>query len=101
MTTLMKNRCCQAMEGYWFVSALLHVQEKKDDQPQKVSKKKLRRLNRISVAQLKQLVERPDLVEMHDVSAHDPKLLIQLKVPSLSLCLYAHVHNHMHSIVYM
>lgn len=34
----------------------------------------------MSVAQLKQLVERPDLVEMHDVSAHDPHLLIYLKV---------------------
>ena len=32
------------------------------------------------MAQLKQLVERPDLVEMHDVAAHDPRLLIHLKV---------------------
>ena len=46
----------------------------------KMSKKKLRKLNRLTVAQLKQLVERPDVVEMHDVSAMDPKLLIQLKV---------------------
>ncbi|XP_011402894.1 PREDICTED: splicing factor 3B subunit 2-like [Amphimedon queenslandica] len=52
--------------------------KKKSDEPQ-LSKKKLRRLSRMSVAQLKQLVERPDLVEMHDVSAHDPHLLIYLK----------------------
>lgn len=80
MMTLMKSRYSQDKEGSMCVSYLLLHQEKKDDQPQKLSKKKLRRLNRISVAQLKQLVERPDLVEMHDVSAHDPKLLIQLKV---------------------
>lgn len=42
----------------------------------------------MSVAQLKQVVERPDLVEMHDVSAHDPRLLIYLKVwPFLSILL--------------
>ena len=55
-------------------------QPKKDDGGVKLSKKKLRRLNRMSVAQLKQLVERPDLVEMHDIAAHDPRLLIHLKV---------------------
>ncbi|XP_069750222.1 splicing factor 3B subunit 2 [Narcine bancroftii] len=51
---------------------------KKDELP-KLSKKKLRRLNRLSVAELKQLVARPDVVEMHDVTAHDPKLLVHLK----------------------
>lgn len=45
-----------------------------------MSKKKLRKLNRLTVAQLKQLVERPDVVEMHDVTAMDPKLLIHMKV---------------------
>ena len=49
-------------------------------EPSKLSKKKLRKLNRLSVAQLKQLVDRPDVVEMHDVTAQDPKLLIHLKV---------------------
>ncbi|XP_067877600.1 splicing factor 3B subunit 2 isoform X2 [Heterodontus francisci] len=52
--------------------------ERRDDLP-KLSKKKLRRLNRLSVAELKQLVARPDVVEMHDVTAHDPKLLVHLK----------------------
>ena len=46
----------------------------------KISKKKLRKLNRLTVAQLKQLVDRPDVVEMHDVTAQDPKLLVHLKV---------------------
>ncbi|EDV29834.1 uncharacterized protein TRIADDRAFT_20192 [Trichoplax adhaerens] len=44
-----------------------------------ISKKKLRKLHRLTVAELKQLVTRPDLVEMHDVTARDPKLLLLLK----------------------
>lgn len=49
-----------------------------DDKP-KMSKKKLKKLNRLTVAELKQLVERPDVVEMHDVTSRDPNLLILLK----------------------
>lgn len=45
----------------------------------KMSKRKLKKLTRLSVAELKQLVSRPDVVEMHDVTARDPKLLVQLK----------------------
>ncbi|XP_068164137.1 splicing factor 3B subunit 2 [Antennarius striatus] len=45
----------------------------------KLSKKKLRRMNRLTVAELKQLVTRPDVVEMHDVTAQEPKLLVHLK----------------------
>lgn len=44
-----------------------------------MSKKKLKKLTRLSVAQLKQLVSRPDVVEMHDVTAQDPRLLVSLK----------------------
>ena len=55
-------------------------EEEGDKEQPKISKKKLRRMNRLSVAQLKQLVERPDVVEMHDVTAPDPQLLIHLKV---------------------
>lgn len=36
-------------------------------------------MTRLSVAQLKQLVSRPDVVEMHDVTAQDPRLLVCLK----------------------
>lgn len=50
-----------------------------DDGKEKLSKKKLRRMNRLSVAELKQLVARPDVVEMHDVTAQDPRLLVHLK----------------------
>uniref|UniRef100_A0A8C2GGJ4 Splicing factor 3b, subunit 2 n=1 Tax=Cyprinus carpio TaxID=7962 RepID=A0A8C2GGJ4_CYPCA len=53
-------------------------EEMKKDMP-KLSKKKLRRMNRLTVAELKQLVARPDVVEMHDVTAQEPKLLVHLK----------------------
>uniref|UniRef100_A0A3Q0QR35 Splicing factor 3b, subunit 2 n=1 Tax=Amphilophus citrinellus TaxID=61819 RepID=A0A3Q0QR35_AMPCI len=53
-------------------------EEIRQDAP-KLSKKKLRRMNRLTVAELKQLVARPDVVEMHDVTAQEPKLLVHLK----------------------
>lgn len=52
---------------------------KKEEEKTKLSKRKLKKLTRLSVAELKQLVSRPDVVEMHDVTARDPKLLVQLK----------------------
>ena len=58
------------------------MEEKKenaDDDKPKVSKRKLKQLTRLSVADLKQCVARPDVVEMHDVTAKDPKLLVLLK----------------------
>ena len=33
-------------------------------------------ISRLSVAELKQLVARPDVVEMHDVTARDPRLVL-------------------------
>ncbi|XP_008204855.1 splicing factor 3B subunit 2 [Nasonia vitripennis] len=45
----------------------------------RISKRKMKKLTRLSVAELKQLVARPDVVEGHDVTARDPKLLVQLK----------------------
>lgn len=54
-------------------------EDKTDNDREKLSKRKLKKLTRLSVAELKQLVARPDVVEMHDVTARDPKLLVQLK----------------------
>ena len=54
-------------------------EDKKGEQTNKLSKKKLKKQSRLTVAELKQIVERPDLVEMHDVTAMDPKLLVLLK----------------------
>ncbi|XP_002131663.2 splicing factor 3B subunit 2 [Ciona intestinalis] len=61
-----------------------------DDGKQKLSKKKLRRMNRLSVAELKQLVTRPDVVEMHDVTAQDPRLLVHLKASRNSVTVPRH-----------
>ena len=44
-------------------------EEEPDENKDKLSKRKLKKLNRLSVAELKQLVSRPDVVEMHDVTA--------------------------------
>jgi splicing factor 3B subunit 2 len=44
-----------------------------------LSKRKRKLLSRLSVAELKQLVSRPDVVEVHDVTSMDPKLLVYLK----------------------
>lgn len=45
-----------------------------------LSKKKLRAASRLKVAELKQACARPDVVEIWDVTAADPKLLVHLKV---------------------
>ncbi|RNA12569.1 Splicing factor 3B subunit 2 [Brachionus plicatilis] len=54
-------------------------EEEREKSSEKLSKKKLKLQTRISVAALKQLVARPDVVEMYDVTARDPKLLVHLK----------------------
>ena len=45
----------------------------------KISKKKRKEMNKLSVAELKALVTRPEMVEWTDTSAPDPKLLVQIK----------------------
>jgi splicing factor 3B subunit 2 len=45
----------------------------------KISRKARKLKSRLSVAELKQLVQRPDVVEAHDVTAADPRLLVHLK----------------------
>ncbi|KAF8902769.1 hypothetical protein CPB84DRAFT_1746502 [Gymnopilus junonius] len=44
-----------------------------------LSKKKARKLARLTVAELKQLVKKPEVVEWTDVTAADPRLLLHLK----------------------
>lgn len=61
------------------------LDEKDDDdmkveEKPKLSKRKLKKLSRMTIAELKQKVNRPELVEMHDVTAKDPVLLLHLKV---------------------
>ena len=45
----------------------------------KISKRKLKEATRMTVAELKQKVSRPELVELQDVTARDPIFLLQLK----------------------
>lgn len=53
--------------------------EDEDEDAPKLSKRKQRKMNRLSVAELKRLVKKPEVVEWVDVSATDPKLLVQIK----------------------
>ena len=50
-----------------------------DPDKQAASKKKLKRLNRMSVAVLKQTAKHPEVVEWIDVTSSDPHLLVSLK----------------------
>jgi len=63
-------------------ASLLEEAEDSDDDDQnagKMSKKKQRVQSRMSVAELKTLVKRPDVVEVWDTTASDPRLLVYLK----------------------
>jgi len=50
-----------------------------DDDGEKQSKKKRKLMARMTVAELKTLVKRPDVVEVWDTTSIDPKLLVYLK----------------------
>lgn len=50
-----------------------------DDEKPKMSKKKRKQLNKLSVAELKALARIPEVVEWQDVSSNDPRLLVQIK----------------------
>lgn len=45
----------------------------------KISKKKRKEMNKLSVAELKAMVRKPEIVEWTDTSAPDPRLLIHIK----------------------
>jgi len=53
--------------------------EEEEKTGSRLSRKQRKKLNRLSVAELKQLVARPDVVEAHDVTSQDPQLLVQMK----------------------
>lgn len=54
-------------------------EEEQAQEVKTLSKKKKKLLSRLSVAELKQLVPRPDVVEAHDITSLDPRLLVFLK----------------------
>ncbi|GAA5913443.1 U2 snRNP complex subunit CUS1 [Sporobolomyces salmoneus] len=53
--------------------------EDDEEEPQEISKRKQRKMNRLTVAELKRLVSKPEVVEWVDVSAQDPRLLVMIK----------------------
>ncbi|KAG6908648.1 hypothetical protein DXG01_003826 [Tephrocybe rancida] len=53
--------------------------EDSDAEKKPLSKKKQRKMARLTVAELKQLVKKPEVVEWTDVTAADPRLLLHLK----------------------
>lgn len=53
-------------------------EENQDGEP-KISKRKLKQMTRMTISELKQKVNHPELVEMHDITAKDPLTLLNLK----------------------
>lgn len=54
-------------------------EKEEEDDEETLSRRKLKKLHRPTVAFLKQVANRPDCVEMHDVTSADPRLLVHLK----------------------
>ncbi|KAF1961505.1 splicing factor 3b [Byssothecium circinans] len=50
-----------------------------EDTRMKLSKRQRKEMNKLSIAQLKAMVDKPELVEWTDVSSSDPRLLISIK----------------------
>ena len=50
-----------------------------DDEPKELSKRARKREKRLTIAELKQLVSKPEVVEAWDTTSEDPRLLVQLK----------------------
>lgn len=57
----------------------LKESKNEEDGEKKLSKRKLKQMTRMSVAELKQKVSRPELVELHDVTGKYPLFLLHLK----------------------
>ncbi|KAE8375872.1 hypothetical protein BDV26DRAFT_266782 [Aspergillus bertholletiae] len=54
------------------------IPDEEEKEP-KLSKRKRKELNKLSVAELKAMVRRPEIVEWTDTSAPDPRLLVHIK----------------------
>lgn len=55
------------------------IPDEDDENEPKLSKKKRKELNKLSVAELKAMVRKPEIVEWTDTSAPDPRLLVHIK----------------------
>ena len=65
-------------EAFWEDDENIPDEDDDDGKP-KISRKQRKQMNKLSVAQLKSLVNRPELVEWTDVSSSNPQLLIAIK----------------------
>ncbi|KAJ3570834.1 hypothetical protein NP233_g4144 [Leucocoprinus birnbaumii] len=66
------------------------AEDSESEEKKPLSKKKQRKMNRLTVAELKQLVKKPEVVEWTDVTAADPRLLLHLKSYRNSVPIPAH-----------
>ncbi|KAJ5833161.1 hypothetical protein N7474_001472 [Penicillium riverlandense] len=55
------------------------IPDEDEEAEPKISKKKRKEMNKLSVAELKAMVRKPEIVEWTDTSAPDPRLLIHIK----------------------
>lgn len=55
------------------------IPDEEEEAQAKLSKKKKKALTQLSIAELKAIVRKPELVEWTDVNASDPKLLVAIK----------------------
>lgn len=65
-------------EAFWDQDDDIPSEDEQSGQP-KMSKKKRKKLNKLSIAELKALVRNPEVVEWQDPSSSDPRLLVQIK----------------------
>lgn len=65
-------------EAFWDQDDDIPSEDEQNGQP-KLSKKKRKKLNKLSIAELKALVRNPEVVEWQDPSSTDPRLLVQIK----------------------
>lgn len=75
---------------YWNDEIAGETDSEAEGEKKPLSKKKQRKLNRLTVAELKQLVSKPEVVEWTDVSAADPRLLLHLKCYRNTIPIPAH-----------
>jgi splicing factor 3B subunit 2 len=68
-------------QGHVFFGDDDHIPDEEEEASgeTKLSKKKRKKLNKLSIAELKALVRNPEVVEWNDVSSTDPRLLVQIK----------------------
>ncbi|KOS36865.1 hypothetical protein ACN38_g12366 [Penicillium nordicum] len=55
------------------------IPDEEQESESKISKKKRKEMNKLSVAELKAMVRKPEIVEWTDTSAPDPRLLVHIK----------------------